>query len=52
MGYWSKIVLTIAVALFLAACSADKFAAEKSKGSDEAKMKQLDQRVLMVQTDR
>lgn len=52
MGSWSKIILAMVLALFLVGCSADKFSAEKSKGSDEAKMKELDQRALMVQTDR
>lgn len=47
-----KISLIAALALLLVACGSDRFAAEKSKQGDEMKMRQLDQRLMMVQTDR
>lgn len=48
----SKVFLVVVLALFLAACGSKELAAEKTRGSDQIQMKQLDQRALMIQTDR
>ncbi|MGA8258833.1 MAG: hypothetical protein WB783_01325 [Arenicellales bacterium] len=48
----SKLFLLISLALFLTACGSKELAAEKTRGSDQMQMKQLDQRALMIQTDR
>lgn len=52
MRFLGKASLVIGLALLLVACGGDKFSAEKSQKADEMKMRQLDQRLMMVQTDR
>lgn len=47
-----KFLLMVVLALFLVACGNKELAVEKSKGSDRMQMKQLDQRALLIQTDR
>jgi hypothetical protein len=52
MRILGRLFLMAVLAMFLVACGSKQLAGEKTRGPDEAKMKQLDQRVLTVQTDR